>query len=117
MARQSLRQCDSIQIQFVYAGTEKMSFMQFDPLFQQNGAIMPELISKTLCSEYDSLVLDLADDVTTEQIVAALIARHDWTEDGARAIVTLARTYGTAILRNATALAAAMNIEDGSSLL
>ena len=39
--------------------------------------------------------------------------RGDWTEQGAREVLQLARRYGTSILRNALALAAAMKIEDG----
>ena len=40
--------------------------------------------------------------------------RGDWTEQGAREVLQLARRYGTSVLRNALALAAAMKIEDGN---
>lgn len=64
--------------------------------------------------EYTELVAQLSSDPTDNEIVGALVANADWTERGAREILQLAQRYGTSILRNATALAAAMNIEDGS---
>jgi len=38
---------------------------------------------------------------------------HDWTEEGARVIVSLANEYGIFMLRNALALALALGKEDG----
>ena len=38
---------------------------------------------------------------------------HDWTDEGARTIVSLANHYGTFVLRNALALAIVLNKEDG----
>jgi hypothetical protein len=40
-------------------------------------------------------------------------ASNDWTEHGARAIVSLASQYGAFMLRNALALAVALDKEDG----
>ena len=74
---------------------------------------MNELMTDTLLAEYETLVTDLGEDATDEQIVRALVERGDWTEQGAREVLQLARRYGTSILRNALALAAAMQIEDG----
>jgi len=59
--------------------------------------------------------LQLGAEATDEQIVRALVERGDWTEQGARELLQIARRYGTSILRNALALAAAMNIEDGNA--
>jgi hypothetical protein len=76
---------------------------------------MTAVMTDTLHFEYISLIAELGDDATDDQIVTELVARHDWTERGARAVLSLARTYGTSILRNALALADAMGIEDGSA--
>jgi spore coat protein CotH len=54
-------------------------------------------------------------DAADETIIAALVRDGDWTEHGAREVVQLARKYGTSILRNALALASAMQIEDGEA--
>jgi hypothetical protein len=78
---------------------------------------MDKLLTYNLLAEYETIVAELSDDPDDAEIVGALVAKGDWTQKGARAILMLARTYGTAILRNALALADAMNIEDGSSRL
>jgi hypothetical protein len=52
--------------------------------------------------------------VSEERLAAALVWRHDWSDSGAAALVALARDYGTFMLRNALALAAALEIEDGA---
>ena len=74
---------------------------------------MNELMTDTLLAEYETIITDLGADATDEQIVRALADRADWTEQGAREVLHLARGYGTSILRNALALAEAMRIEDG----
>ena len=51
--------------------------------------------------------------VDTNVLVQHLSRAHDWTEEGARAIVTLANKYGTFMLRDALALAIALDKEDG----
>ena len=76
---------------------------------------MPELITDVLISEYDTIIAEVGDDATDEQIIAALVGDAEWTERGAREVLQLARKYGTFVLRNALALAAAMHIEDGES--
>jgi spore coat protein CotH len=75
---------------------------------------MNELMTDTLVAEYETILTDLGAEATDEQIIRALVERGDWTEQGAREVLQLARRYGTSILRNALALAAAMQIEDGS---
>ncbi|MGE0481314.1 MAG: hypothetical protein AB7Q17_12660 [Phycisphaerae bacterium] len=76
---------------------------------------MPEVITDILLSEYDALIAGVGDDATDKQIVGALVPDADWTERGAREVLQLARTYGTSILRNALALASAMDIEDSEA--
>ena len=49
----------------------------------------------------------------TDRLVRDLLRSHDWTEHGARAIVSLASQYGAFMLRNALALAVALDKEDG----
>lgn len=47
------------------------------------------------------------------RLVQRLSRAHDWTEEGAQAVVTLANEYGAFMLRNALALAIALGKEDG----
>jgi hypothetical protein len=51
--------------------------------------------------------------VDMNRLVPHLSRAHDWTEEGARVIVTLANEYGAFMLRNALALAIALGKEDG----
>lgn len=76
-------------------------------------ANMSEVMTDVLLSEYESIVASVGENATDEAIIAALVRDGDWTEQGAWVIVRLAREYGTSILRNAVALAEAMDIEDG----
>jgi len=76
---------------------------------------MNELTTETLLAEYETIVTDLGAEATEEQIVRSLVERGDWTERGAREILQLVQRYGTSILRNALALAAALGIEDGNA--
>jgi hypothetical protein len=68
-----------------------------------------------LIDEYETIVREAGESPTDEQLVVKLVLDGDWTDMGAATIVSLAREYGTAILRNALALAYAMGIEDGES--
>lgn len=76
---------------------------------------MPELITDVLAAEQDNLIAKVGEEATEDQIVAALVRDSDWTEQGAHEVLHLARKYGTSILRNALALASAMQIEDGEA--
>lgn len=76
---------------------------------------MVPVMTDTLLAEYDTIIAGAGEDATDEQIVAALVGDSAWTEQGAREVLELARTYGTSILRNALALASAMQIEDGEA--
>jgi hypothetical protein len=63
----------------------------------------------------DAILRDEYETLIDEQIIRTLVANADWTKNGASEVLQLARRYGTSILRNALALAAAMQIEDGSA--
>lgn len=67
-----------------------------------------------LRDEYTTLMDEVGRTACDDDIVAVLVGDAAWTEGGAGIIVQLARRYGTSILRNALALAEAMNVEDGS---
>ena len=58
-------------------------------------------------SEYNKLK-------NTENTRAQLMADHDWTEDGAEAVLQLVNDYGSFMLRNALALAVVTEKEDGN---
>jgi hypothetical protein len=78
-------------------------------------ANMSKVMTDVLFSEYEGIIANVGENATDEAIIAALVRDGDWTEQGARVVVRLAREYGTSILRNAVALAEAMDIEDGSA--
>lgn len=67
--------------------------------------------------EYRSLLasneVDGTEKIDMNRLVELLSQAHDWTEDGARVIVTLANEYGAIMLRNSLALALALGKEDG----
>lgn len=68
-------------------------------------------------SEYRGLLVsakgDEVEQLDTDRLVRDLSSAHDWTEEGAHAIVSLANEYGAFMLRNALALAVALDREDG----
>lgn len=66
-----------------------------------------------LRDEYETVLADLPESPTDRAVIGALVSESAWTERGAREVVQLARNYGWSILRNALALAEAMEIEDG----
>jgi hypothetical protein len=73
-----------------------------------------------LVPEYDTIVLECSRPgsggdrrVNWDRLHDRLVAEADWTERGAEAVVSLARNYGSFMLRNALALAIALDIEDG----
>lgn len=65
--------------------------------------------------EYRELVARMGDNTNDAGIVAALVSEAAWTEEAARIVLQLAQAYGTSILRNALALAEALDIEDGEA--
>jgi hypothetical protein len=65
-------------------------------------------------SEYQELLRQATGDtIDVDRVIRHLSAEHEWTESGARAIVSLATDYGVFVLRNALALAIALDIQDG----
>ena len=75
-----------------------------------------ELLESTV-HEYRGLLAASEVNATERMDMSRLVRRlshaHDWTEEGARVIVTLANEYGVFMLRNALALALALGKEDG----
>ncbi|MBX3385223.1 MAG: hypothetical protein KF768_01485 [Phycisphaeraceae bacterium] len=72
-------------------------------------------MTDVLLSEYETLIAVVGEHASDDEIVAALVRDADWTEQGAREVLQITRTYGASILRNALALASAMQIEDGEA--
>lgn len=68
-----------------------------------------------LAGEYRSLVDRVAEATDEAQLRTALVRDAEWTDEGARAVVMLAKRYGTFVLANAVALAEALGIEDGDA--
>lgn len=91
-----------------------MSFTLPDLATNDGDATLSEVITDVLLSEYEGIISNVGENATDEAIIAALVRESEWTEEGANAVVQLARKYGTSILRNALALAAAMGVEDGT---
>lgn len=76
---------------------------------------MPAVMTEVLLSEYQTIIASVGANASDDAIIASLVRDADWTEQGAREVLQLARKYGTSILRNALALASAMQIEDGEA--
>jgi len=72
---------------------------------------------KSTISEYRSLCeieyIDTDKEPDAERLISDLSKNHDWTRQGAHAIVSLAHNYGSFMLRNALALAIVLEKEDG----
>lgn len=66
-------------------------------------------------TEYESLIELMGCDPTDQQLQSALVEHAEWTAQGAAVLVMLAKQYGTSVLANALALAAALGIEDGEA--
>ena len=68
-------------------------------------------------SEYDCAVSSASKQATPsgqrDQLITILSKEHEWTSEGARAVVSLANNYVTFVLRNALALAVVLDKEDG----
>jgi hypothetical protein len=76
-----------------------------------------ELLESTV-SEYKNLFkpakVKVNGKLDTKRIVSKLSKGHDWTLQGANAIVCMANEYGAFMLRNALALAIVLGKEDGN---
>jgi len=67
---------------------------------------------ESLISEYQSTVEHFSKH-DNENLAQALTQDHDWSEEGARAIIDLANNYGSFMLKNALALSIVLGKEDG----
>jgi hypothetical protein len=67
-----------------------------------------------LVDEYKSIFADLNIDGNEIKLNHILRVECDWTEKGADTVLNLAKTYGSFVLRNALAVAIALDIQDGS---
>ncbi len=76
-----------------------------------------ELLESTV-SEYrylfDRVEVNTNGTIDTDHLVSKLSKEHDWTQQGAHTIVSLANEYGAFMLRNALALAIVLGKEDGN---
>ncbi len=67
---------------------------------------------KSLISEYRGTVQHCSTH-DHGNLALALAQDHDWSYEGARAIIELANNYGSFMLKNALALSIALEKEDG----
>jgi hypothetical protein len=69
--------------------------------------------------EYRSILIPLMKNkrsrATWDDVIDTLRDEADWTDGGATVLVELVQQYGWFMLRNAAALAIAMDIEDGEA--
>jgi hypothetical protein len=65
-------------------------------------------------AEYTSIIKTYDGEMNDTQLASLLMSQAEWTEEGAQALILLVRNYGAFMLRNALALAEALNIEDGA---
>lgn len=75
---------------------------------------MSQLVTEALLDEYAQITSGV-NSTNDDEVVSRMIRDGEWTEDGARIVLELTRQYGTSILRNALALACALDIEDGNA--
>jgi len=71
---------------------------------------------ENLLSEYETVVAEAGradSDQFWERLKVTLVTTSEWSNPAAEHLATLARNYGSFVLRNAYALAIALDIEDG----
>ena len=71
---------------------------------------------ENLLSEYETVVTEAGSPDSNqfwERLKGKLVTTGEWSNPAADHLVTLARDYGSFVLRNAYALALALDIEDG----
>jgi len=64
-----------------------------------------------LAGEYETLLEEAIRE--GREVESVLVGEAEWTPVAAQHLVQLVRDYGSFMLRNATAIAIALNIEDG----
>jgi hypothetical protein len=76
--------------------------------------IEAELLKLTVSEYKAAMLLRTAEgSLDPNCLVENLSSAHGWTQEGARAIVSLANQYGVFMLRNALAIAIVLCKEDG----
>ena len=83
------------------------------PPAQTNVAVLADQYT-TLVQEAHARILRHRGRDSTASVRKELVGTGDWTPQAADALIDLARRYGVFMLRNALALAVALDIEDGS---
>ena len=77
-----------------------------------------DLRIESLVAEYKATLAEMdaydGSSAAAKRITLAISQQHDWSQAAAATLVKLARDYGTFMLRNALALAEALEIEDGA---
>lgn len=77
-----------------------------------------DLRIESLVAEYKATLAEMdaydGSSAAVKKITLLLSEQHDWSHSAAFTLVKLARDYGTFMLRNALALAEALEIEDGA---
>ena len=77
-----------------------------------------DLNMESMVAEYKATLAELdaydGSSAAVKKITLALSEQHDWSHSAAFTLVNLAQDYGTFMLRNALALAEALEIEDGA---
>ena len=71
---------------------------------------------ENLLSEYETIVAEAGSPDSGqfwERLKGSLVTTSEWSNPAADHLITLARKYGSFVLRNACALALAADIEDG----
>lgn len=70
---------------------------------------------KSAISEYNNIFEQSKTNgiLDSDHLLSNLVKEHDWTSEGAKAVLKLANEYGGFMLRNALALAVVLGKEDG----
>lgn len=71
---------------------------------------------ENLLSEYETVIEEAGPPGSSEfweRLEEKLVVNSEWSHPAANHLVTLARDYGSFVLRNAYALAIALDVEDG----
>ncbi|MFA5292666.1 MAG: hypothetical protein WC496_06480 [Phycisphaerae bacterium] len=77
---------------------------------------MEDIDIKEIRSEYQTYVAKATDknnEIDWDILAGLLCINGDWTKQGTETLIEVVKNYGSFILKNALALAAAANIEDG----
>jgi hypothetical protein len=70
---------------------------------------------RALVDEYQSVFSNISSRRGDAELCRVLEKECEWKKEGAEAVLYLARTYGSFVLRNALAVAVSLGIEDGKA--